>query len=66
MLQVFIVWCSSHYSTSVLLKAMSVLTISKKSVYTLNDDEYWSEGIKSMQKATKNMKSNTVKMSHMH
>ena len=45
---------------------ISVLTISKMSVCTMKDDEYWSEGIKTMGKATKNMKRTTVKVSPMH
>ena len=44
--QVVIVLCSRHYCTSQSNDAISVLTISKKSVYTMKDDEYWSEGIK--------------------
>ena len=41
-LQVFIVLCSRHYG-------FIVLTISKKSVYTMKEcDEYCSEGIKTM------------------
>ena len=66
----FVVY-SRHYGTSFLLQsndAISVLTIHKKSVYTMKNDEYKSEEIKStsMLKATKTMKSNTIKMSPMH